>query len=160
MIISVLYQITIAMKKMSLLLTMLALVISSCSKNDNTTTPNQDLVDKVSDGTWSITYFYHNEMELTGDFGGYSFTFGSSNVLTASNGTNNYTGTWSVVNSDLGDDTPESPHFIIAFASPDGFAELYEDWNIVRQSTIKLELAHLSGGNPDGIADYLTFEKN
>ncbi len=145
--------------KLSLILTVFAAtVIVSCSKDDDATTPNQDLVDQVSDGTWSITYFYHNDMEVTGDFEGYGFTFGNNNVLTASNGINTYTGTWSVVNGNPGDDSPEDPDFNIAFAAPAGFAELSEDWNIVSQSNTTLELIHVSGG--DGSSDYLTFEKN
>jgi hypothetical protein len=147
------------MKKLSLLLPVfIAAVMVSCSKDDHATTPSQDLADQVSVGTWRVTYFYHNDMEVTGDFSGYSFIFGNSNVLTASNGINTYTGTWSVVKGNPGDDSPEDLDFIIGFASPDAFAELSEDWNIVNQSNVALELIHVSGG--DGSTDYLTFEKN
>ena len=48
--------------------------------------------------------------------------------------------------------------FNIFFASPVDFSELSEDWDIIMNSSSKIELMHVSGGN--GGTDLLTFEKN
>lgn len=48
--------------------------------------------------------------------------------------------------------------FNIFFASPADFNELSEDWDIITNSSTKIELMHESGGN--GGTDLLTFEKN
>ena len=48
--------------------------------------------------------------------------------------------------------------FNIFFASPVDFSELSEDWDIITNSSSKIELIHVSGGN--GGTDLLTFEKN
>lgn len=48
--------------------------------------------------------------------------------------------------------------FNIFFASPVDFSELTEDWDIITNSSSKIELMHVSGGN--GGTDLLTFEKN
>ena len=48
--------------------------------------------------------------------------------------------------------------FNIFFASPVDFSELSEDWDIITNSSSKIELMHVSGGN--GGTDLLTFEKN
>ena len=46
----------------------------------------------------------------------------------------------------------------VTLASPDDFAELTEDWDILESTSTKLRLKHTSGG--DGSVDFLTFEKN
>jgi hypothetical protein len=48
--------------------------------------------------------------------------------------------------------------FNISFASPPDFEELSDDWDFISQSSSKIELIDVSGGN--GGTDYLTFEKN
>jgi hypothetical protein len=131
---------------------------SMCSSDDNSsdTTP---VINTVTQGTWHITYYFDTDHDETADFSGYNFTFNSSNVLTATNGTNSYVGSWSVTNDDSNDDNPSSDlDFNIAFASPSNFADLSDDWNIVSRTDTKIELIDVSGGN--GGTDYLTFEKN
>jgi hypothetical protein len=78
----------------------------------------------------------------------------------ASNGTNIYTGTWSVTaDNGTDDDNPNSDlDFNLAFTTPANFADLTDDWNVVSQTDTKIELIDISGGN--GGTDYLTFEKN
>jgi hypothetical protein len=46
----------------------------------------------------------------------------------------------------------------IVFTSPDDFEDLTEDWDFISETSSKMELIHISGGN--GGTDYLTFEKN
>ena len=85
---------------------------SMCSNDDDSPNPlvnnPSDVINIVNNGTWRITYYYDTDHEETTNFNGYNFTFGASNVLTASNGTNNYTGTWSVTDSNSNDDSPKA----------------------------------------------------
>lgn len=138
-------------------------VASMCSNDDDSSNNSQDptpVINTVSDGTWRVTLYEDDGVDETYHFTGYNFTFGASNVLTASNGTNTYTGSWSVTNSDSNDDSSSSDlDFNIMFSSPTVFAdELTDDWDIVSYTDVKIQLIDVSGGN--GGTDYLTFEKN
>ncbi len=134
------------------------IAFTSCKKEDN---PKSDTVSGVTNlataGTWKITYFFDENDETT-NFTGYNFTFGSDNVLTATNGTNTYTGTWSVTDSNSDDDNLNELHFNIAFSSPANFEDLTDDWNFVEKTETLMKLSDVSGGN--GGTDFLTFEKN
>jgi hypothetical protein len=131
---------------------------STCSSDDSNSSSTTDLtpiVNTVTQGTWRVTYYFDTDTDETSDFAGYNFTFGSSNVLTATNGTNTYTGSWSVTS----DNSPSSDlDFNILFVSPANFEDLSDDWDIVSRTSTKIELIDVSGGN--GGTDYLTFEKN
>lgn len=138
-------------------------VASMCSNDDNSnSSSSQDptpVINTANQGTWRVTLFDDSGNIETSNFTGYNFTFGGSNVLTATNGTNTYTGTWSVTSDDSGDDSPSSDlDFNIAFSSPANFTDLTEDWNIISYTSTRIQLIHVSGGN--GGTDYLTFEKN
>jgi len=137
---------------------MISLMMVSCSKDNNSASSKDELVSTVSNGTWRITYFFDSDTDETANFSGYDFTFGSSNLLTASNDANNHTGTWSISDSSSGDDSPGDLDFTIGFTSPANFEELTEDWEVLSKTSVKIELRHVSGG--DGTTDYLTFEKN
>jgi hypothetical protein len=149
--------------KFSLVIAMLFILTTSsmCSSDDNPTSSNNnpdDVINIVNNGTWRITYYYDTDHEETTNFNGYNFTFGASNVLTASNGTNNYTGSWSVTDSNSNDDNISDLDFNIAFTAPVQFEELTDDWEIIEKSTTVIRLKDVSGGN--GGIDYLTFTKN
>ena len=140
--------------------------LTSCQEDDNPNSVNADptpVINAAASGTWRITYFFDTDSEETGNFNNYDFTFGSGNVLTATNGTNTYTGSWSVTNDhsnsndDSGHHSSNDLDFNIAFGSPANFAELSDDWDIISYSANKIELIDVSGGN--GGTDYLTFEK-
>lgn len=138
-------------------------VASMCSNDDDIspapTNVNQtQVINTVTSGTWRITLFNDSGTIETSNFSGYNFTFGSGNVLTASNGVNTYTGVWSVTDSNSNDDSINDLDFNIAFSSPTNFQELTEDWDILSRTSTKIELKHVSGGN--GGTDFLTFEKN
>lgn len=154
------------MKKLSLIpllsLIFMLNVASMCSDDDdsNTSADPTPVINTVTSGTWRITFYEDSGVDETYHFTGYNFTFGASNVLTASNGTNTYTGTWSVTNSDSNDDSPSNDlDFNILFTTPAVFAdELSDDWDILSRTATKIELVDVSGGN--GGTDYLTLEKN
>ena len=135
---------------------------STCSSDDSNSSSTIDttpIVNTVTQGTWRVTYYFDTDTDETSDFTGYNFTFGSSNVLTATNGTNTFTGSWSVTSNNSNDDSPSNDlDFNILFASPANFEDLSDDWDIVSRTATKIELIDVSGGN--GGTDYLTFEKN
>ena len=141
-------------------------VASMCSgdddnnSNSNTTALVQAaVINTASSGTWRITLYEDSGNNETSNFTGYNFTFGSGNALTATNGTNTYTGSWSVTNSNSNDDNPSNDiDFNILFSTPANFEDLSDDWDIVSYSASKIQLKDVSGGN--GGTDYLTFEKN
>jgi hypothetical protein len=154
------------MKKLTLIpflsLIFMMNIASTCSGDDDSSSSVDatPVINTVTSGTWRVTYYFDTDSDETSDFTGYNFTFGSSNVLTATNGTNTYTGSWSVTNDDSSDDDSPSGDldFNILFSSPANFADLSDDWDIISRTDTKIELIDVSGGN--GGTDYLTFEKN
>ena len=146
---------------MLLYLVFLVNVASMCSNDDDNSSSSVNqttVVNTVSSGTWRITLYNDSGTIKTNQFTGYNFTFGPSNVLTATNGTQTYTGVWSVTDSNSNDDSLDDLDFNIAFTAPANFLELTDDWDIQSRTDTKIELIDVSGGN--GGPDYLTFEKN
>lgn len=138
-------------------------IVSSCSDEDDKTVNNSvdptPVINIVNNGTWRVTLYEDSSVDETSNFTGYNFSFGAGNVLTATNGTNTYLGTWSVTSDNSLDDSPSNDlDFNIAFSTPANFAELTEDWNIISYTSTKIQLIHVSGGG--GGTDYITFEKN
>jgi hypothetical protein len=136
-------------------------VASMCSSDDNSSssTDPTPVINIASQGTWRITSYVDSGTNETNHFTGYNFTFGASSVLTATNGTNTYTGTWSVVTDNSNDDNPSSDlDFNIFFASPADFADLSDDWDVVSSTATTISLIDVSGGN--GGTDTLVFTKN
>lgn len=145
----------------------LSLLSFTCSSDDEGQNPNDTslLIAAVSataqTGTWRITSYIDSGQNETNDFNGYNFTFRSDGVVTASNGTNNLTGTWSVTDSSNStDDSNDDIDFNIFFPVPDTnvFDDLNDDWDILTYTSTKIELMDVSGGN--GGTDTLTFEMN
>ena len=156
------------MKKLSLLsilsLIFMLNVASMCSNDDSPSNSNPSVdptpvINTVNNGTWRVTFYEESGVNHTSYFTGYNFTFGPGSTLTATNGTNTYTGSWSVTSDNSNDDSPSNDlDFNIAFSTPSNFSELTEDWNILEYTATKVRLVHISGGN--GGTDYITFEKN
>jgi hypothetical protein len=139
-----------------------SLVFTSCEEDDQNDILNDDvnvteLKNDLTSGRWEITYYFDDEDE-TSDYNGYSFTFDANGVISATNGTDSYTGTWSISDSDSDDDSSNgSVEFNIFFANPEIFEELSDDWDFVQHTETMLALRDISGG--DGGTDLLTFEK-
>jgi hypothetical protein len=131
---------------------------SMCSSDDSPSTNQSQVIDLASSGTWRITLYNDSGVVETSKFTGFNFTFGASNVVTATGNGLSYSGTWSVTDSNSTDDSIDDLDFNISFTSPVDFADLTDDWDIVSKSSTKIELIDVSGGN--GGTDYLTFEKN
>ncbi len=135
----------------------------SCSSDDDgssTSGPTiNDVTNIVTSGSWRITKYIDSGNNETSDFTGYNFIFSQNNILSASNGTNEYMGVWSVTNSSSSSSSSGNDiDFNIGFSGPEKFIELTDDWDIQSRSANKIELVDVSGGN--GGTDYLTFEKN
>ena len=141
------------------------LVAVSCDSNDDPADMQADinaaeLQSAAQDGQWRITYYFDSDKEETSDYTGYVFTFGADGTVTASNGTTEVDGTWSVTDSSSSDDDSfddSDVDFNLFFASPPNFEELTDDWDIMEYSANRIRLIDVSGG--DGSTDYLTFEK-
>lgn len=139
------------------LLTMIFL--SSCnSDNDSNDIDQMEVQAIIQHGSWVITQFIDSGKDETNNFTGYTFAFNALGVLNANNGANIVEGTWSITTSDSNDDSSDDLDFNIFFNVSNDFEDLNDDWDIISQSTSKIELIDISGGN--GGTDYLTFEKN
>jgi hypothetical protein len=127
-------------------------VASMCSSDDNSSpsTNPSTVINTVTQGTWRITYFFDTDTNETSNYSGYNFTFNSDGSVVAVGNGLSITGTWSVVNDDL--------DFNLLFTSPEIFADLSDDWDVLERTDTKIRLIDVSGGN--GGTDYLTFEKN
>jgi hypothetical protein len=137
---------------------LLVLACSSDDNNDDSKNTETQIEGNVQKGTWKITKFIDSGTNETSDFAGYNFTFFSSGVLNANNGTNNYDGSWSISDSNSNDDSQDDLDFNIFFNLTNQFEDLNDDWDFISQTATKIELIDVSGGN--GGTDYLTFEKN
>jgi len=137
-----------------------SLATASCTKEDNPTDSQiiEEVQSNAGTGVWRVSRFIDSWNDETNHFHGYSFTFNTNGVLTATNGVNIYNGTWSITDSNSNDDNLNDLDFNIFFNLTNDFEDLNDDWGIITQSTSKIELTDVSGGN--GGTDYLTFEKN
>lgn len=144
--------------KINFLIGAVALMISvtSCKKDD--IKQKENIEAEVTTGTWRISYFNDSGSNETANFNSYNFTFEDNGTLTASNGTNTYTGTWSITDSNSNDDSPDDLDFNINFNLTNDFEDLNDDWDIISHTSSELKLKDVSGGN--GGTDELTFVKN
>ena len=138
-------------------------IVSSCSDEDDNIVNNSvdptPVINIVNNGSWRVTLYEDSGTDETSNFTGYNFSFSAGNILSATNGTNTYSGTWSVTSDNSLDDSPSNDlDFNIAFSAPVNFAELTDDWNIISYTATNIQLIHVSGGG--GGTDYITFEKN
>ena len=131
----------------------------SCKNNDDTNSIIQAQIQtNIKSGSWRITKFIDSGVDETNHFSGYSFIFNGSGIINANNGLNDYNGTWVITDNSTSDDTQNDLDFVINFNLTNDFQDLNDDWDFVTQSSTKIELKDISGGN--GGIDYLTFEKN
>ena len=152
------------MKRINLLAAGLILMgVTACSDDDNKSNVNGNataVANNLKSGTWRITLFEEEGNNETDNFTGYNFTFDENGVLTATNGTNTYAGTWSVYDDNSNDDDgfDSDIDVDINFAAPAEFTDLNDDWDVMARTGTEIKLIDVSGG--DGGTDYLTFQKN
>lgn len=133
--------------------------LTSCSNSADDTgniTPAV-IQNTVQTGDWRITSYIDSGKDETSHFSGYFFSFSDNGAISATNSSVTYAGTWNVTDSNSNDDSPGDVDFNILFNLGNNFDDLSEDWQIISQSSSKIELKHVSGGN--GGTDFLTFEK-
>lgn len=124
------------------------LLFSACKKDDNS--GSADIINVVQQGSWKITLFNDSGKDETSSYSDYTFTF-SGGIVTGSKSNGTANGTYAYKLDD-------SKHkFILNFTSPSSFSELSDDWQIMEQTSTKIRLEDVSGGN--GGTDLLTFEK-
>jgi hypothetical protein len=141
-----------------LLITLTAVFTMTSCTNDDSSDLNQTVIqNNVQKGTWKITSFIDSGNDETNHFNGYVFTFENDGTLNATNGNGNVNGTWNITDSNSTDDSPGDLDFNIHFNLTNDFEDLNEDWHIVSQTSDRIELIHVSGGN--GGTDNLIFEK-
>ncbi len=105
-----------------------------------------------SAGTWKVTYFFDKQDE-TSNYTGYTFEFGTNGSLSATNGSQTWTGTWLTGYDDSTD------KFLIDFSGtvPSALSDLEEDWRIIKTDDSFMHFEHTSSGNGD--TDVLKFSK-
>ena len=148
-------------KRLLIFLFVLSFGMISCSDNgesDPNLLSKEQIEDNMNSGNWRITKFIDSGKDETNHFSGYDFVFNENGVLTSSSGTNTYEGSWSISDSNSGDDSPDDLDFNILFNLTNDFEDLNDDWDILTITASKIELEDISGGN--GGTDILTFEKN
>ena len=140
---------------LALILASALLTMNSCGKDDEELTVQ--ITNNITKGTWRITNFDDDLTDKTDLFNGFNFTFSPNGTLTATNGTQTFTGTWDIVDGDENDDILDDLDFNISFAQTNQFGDLNDDWDIFAQSSTKLELTEAGGITG---TDLLTFTKN
>lgn len=129
----------------------------SCETDDDSNSNNNALIvqleTSIKTGTWRVSNFVEDGNSQTHHFTGYAFTFSDNGTVSATNGSNTVTGTWTTSSS-----SSSGSKFILNFNASNGpFEEISEDWRIENVTSILIDLKHVSGG--DGSIDLLTFTK-
>lgn len=139
---------------MTLILVILVNIgMASCLQTEDLSASDStsNATNNITDASWRITYFWDSDHEETYHFTGYTFQFEQDGSLTATNGSNTYSGTWREGNDD------SAVKLYLFFSSPSSFEELSDDWHILEWTDNVIRLRDVSGGN--GGTDLLTFEK-
>ena len=122
------------------------------------------VANNLKSGTWTVTKFVEDAVDETDHFVDYDFSFGTDGVLTATDGTNTYTGTWAVYDDESEDDDiyDSDIDVVINFTEPVDFLDLNDDWDVYARTGTELQLVDVTGGDSEENAevDFLTFQKN
>jgi hypothetical protein len=124
---------------------------ASCTTNDDNSSGGNNNGTPAA-GQWNVSYFYDKQDE-TSNYTGYTFEFGADGSLSASNGSQSWSGTWQTGIDD------SANKFLIDFTGtvPSALTELEEDWRIIKIEDNFMHFEHTSGGNGD--TDVLKFTK-
>jgi hypothetical protein len=112
----------------------------------------------ITDGTLKITYYWDTARNKIINFSGFNFIFRENNILTATNGTNTYNGTWSITDStSFIDDLPDE-NFDLVYASSINTIETLDNWGLIDTSPPCIKLNEIIGDN--GQLGILAFNEN
>jgi hypothetical protein len=112
----------------------------------------------VTNGAWEISCYWKSERNEMINFNEFNFTFGANDLLTVTDGTNSYQGTWSILEANRTTKAISHLKFNIALACPIRFIKIIDGWESIEKSTDFFELKEFS--NRNGITDFLTFSQN
>ncbi len=134
------------------LLFQLVVLLAACNKSDDNN-PSPGNGPTPASGQWIVSSLISNSGNETGNYANYTFDFASDGTLTATNGSQTWTGTWT---SGVDDSRNK---FVIDFTGTINSAleELEEDWLIIEMTSTGMHFEHTSGGN--GHMDVLKFTK-
>jgi hypothetical protein len=125
-----------------------AFIFTSCDPQSNVSANTSQV---VTSGSWKVTLFTDSGNNETADFNGYTFTFDTNGVLTATKNGVSKTGTWSVSSS--------SNKFNIDLGakvdSNKPLGELTDDWKIISSSDTEIKLQDDNSASNE----FLTFTK-
>lgn len=110
----------------------------------------QALIDALEDGQWFVSEYLDDGIDGTAVYNGYTLTFNTGGTVVATNGSNNFNGSWSVIGTgDL--------DLVLDFGTQIPFDEFNDDWDVLNFTNSLVELEDVSGGG--GGTDNLRFEK-
>ena len=137
-------------------------LLLSCSndEDDNPIDPMQaipEIENNVVQGDWIISSYVDSGVDETSDYNGYTFTFTSDGIVSASSSAEMLTGAWTV---ELDDSSDSDLDFTLFFGVPDthDFDDLNDDWDVVSYTSTMISLRDVSGGS--GEIDSLIFTRN
>ncbi len=104
----------------------------------------------LTNGSWSVANFKQAGVDITGEFSGFSLSFTTAGVVTATRGTEVRVGTWFTETSFTG------LELNLVFENISPIDELDEDWLVIEFSDARISLKHTG----DSGFDELVFEKN
>jgi hypothetical protein len=152
------------MRQLGSFVAVFSLVLFSCDNNTDDQNQSATRVREVENRAinghqWRVTNYSEVNVDHTATFAGYIFEFDSNNLLTTTNGSENFSGSWSVTNYDKEDIRSEFDDLVfnLNFTNPPVFEDLNEDWEILSMTESKIELRYTRGAN--NLSDLLTFEK-
>ena len=126
------YQNPVTMKTLrltaGLMLILSASIFTSCTKDQNETYESTTR-EFISQGKWSVDYFYAGS-DRTAQFTNYQFNFLGNGTLTGTTGTNDFSGTWTVIRDVNYNDVLK---ITIQSADPQ-ILDLNEQWNVVEKN--------------------------
>lgn len=112
----------------------------------------------VTNGAWEISRYWKSERNEMINFNEFNFTFGANDLLTVTDDTNSYQGTWSILQANATTESTYHLKFNIALTYPIRFVKIIDGWQSIEKTTDFFELRDFSSRN--GITDFLTFSQN
>jgi len=135
-------------RKMLCVITIFALFVNACKKDDNNSGPFTD----PTAGTWKVSLFTDSGKDETAEFAGYSFIFNSGGTATATKSTVATTGSWSINSSS----NKFNLNFGVKSNTNKPLGELTDDWVIISSNSTEIKLKD----DNEGSGEVLTFSKN